>query len=121
MSDLLFVGHHPYLGGGDPDRLRDALEAVSELAPKLLVPSHGPVRTAESLKEMRQYVTALDGLAREMVEHGEAEQIIDTLAIPEPYGDWLFAAFFPGNMHFLYQRALQEQGSALLGGRRVAS
>jgi len=117
MSDLLFIGHHPYLGGGDPDRLRDALEAVSKLAPKLLVPGHGPVGTAESLKDMRQYVSTLDGLARKMVEHGEAEETIDTMAIPKPYGEWLFAAFFPGNMHFLYRRALQEQGAAPLAGQ----
>ena len=108
MSDLLFIGCHPYLGGGDPDRLRDALAAVSDLAPKLLVPGHGPVGTAESLKHMSQYVSTLDGLARQMVDHGEAEETIDAMAIPEPYDDWLFAAFFPGNMHFLYQRCLRE-------------
>jgi len=47
MSDLLFIGHHPYLGDGDPERLLHILEQVSDLAPKLLVPGHGPVGTAE--------------------------------------------------------------------------
>jgi glyoxylase-like metal-dependent hydrolase (beta-lactamase superfamily II) len=110
MSDLLFIGHQPYLGGGDPDTLRHILEEVSGLAPKLLVPGHGPVGTAESLKVMSQYVSTLDGLARKMVEDGKAEEIMDTLAIPSPYDDWLFASFFPGNMRFLYQRYLREQG-----------
>ena len=109
MSDLLFIGHQPYLGGGDPDRLHHILEEVSALAPKLLVPGHGPVGTAESLKVMSQYVSTLDGLARQMVEDGEAEETIDTLAVPQPYDDWLFASFFPGNMHFLYQRQLRRQ------------
>jgi len=104
MSDLLFIGHHPYLGGGDPERFCHALEAVSDLAPELLVPGHGPVGTADSLTLMRQYVHTLDGLARKMVEDGEAEEKIDAMSIPQPYDDWLFAAFFPGNMHFLYQR-----------------
>jgi len=113
MSDLLFIGHHPYLGGGDPERLLHILEAVSDLAPKLLVPGHGPVGTAESLKLMRQYVSALDGLARKMVEDGEAEETIDAMAIPEPFDDWLFASFFPGNMQFLYQRRLGEQGDVV--------
>ena len=112
MSDLLFAGHHPYLGGGDPDRLRDALEAVSELAPKLLVPGHGPVGTADSLGQMGQYVSTLDELALKMVERGDAEETIDTMAIPAPYGDWLFASFFPGNMHFLYQRHVRASGSS---------
>jgi glyoxylase-like metal-dependent hydrolase (beta-lactamase superfamily II) len=106
MSDLLFIGHQPYLGGGDPDRLRHILEEVSALAPRLLVPGHGPVGTAESLKVMSQYVSTLDSLARKMVENGEAEEPIDTMAVPQPYDDWLFAAFFPVNMHFLYQRWL---------------
>jgi cyclase len=109
MSDLLFIGHQPYLGGGDPDRLRHILEQVSDLAPRLLVPGHGPVGTAESLKVMSQYVSTLDALARTMVEEGEAEETIDTMAIPEPYDDWLFASFFPGNMHFLVQRQLSKQ------------
>ena len=109
MSDLLFIGHHPYLGGGDPGRLLHILDQVSELAPKLLVPGHGPVGTAESLEHMRQYVITLDGLARQMVQDGEAEETIDTMTIPEPYDDWLFASFFPGNMHFLFQRRLREQ------------
>jgi cyclase len=113
MSDLLFIGHHPYLGGGDPERLLHILEAVSDLAPKLLVLGHGPVGTAESLTLMGQYVHTLDRLARKMVEDGEAEETIDAMAIPEPYDDWLFASFFPGNMHFLYQRRLGEQGDVL--------
>ena len=104
MSDLLFIGHQPYLGGGDPGRLLYILDQISALAPKLLVPGHGPVGMAESLKEMKHYVSTLDGLARKMVEDGQAEEIIDTMAVPQPYDDWLFAAFFPVNMHFLYQR-----------------
>jgi cyclase len=113
MSDLLFIGHQPYLGGGDPDRLLHILEAVSDLAPRLLVPGHGPVGTAESLTAMGQYVRTLDGLARKMVEDGEAEETIDAMAVPQPYDDWLFASFFPGNMHFLYQRHLREQGTVV--------
>jgi cyclase len=110
MSDLLFIGHRPYLGGGDPDRLRHILVEVSDMAPRLLVPGHGPVGTADSLKVMSQYVSTLAGLAREMVEEGESEETIDRMPVPEPYADWLFASFFPGNMHFLYQRHLLERG-----------
>ena len=104
MSDLLFIGHMPYLGGGNPESLLHALEAVSELAPRLLLPGHGPVGTAESLSVLAQYVRTLDGLARQMVEDGELEETIDEMAVPEPYADWLLAAFFPVNMHSLYQR-----------------
>jgi len=109
MSDLLFVGCHPYLGDGDPDALLQALEAVSGLAPELLVPGHGPVGTAGSLEQMVQYVWTLDGLARKMVEEEEAEERIDVMAIPEPFDDWLVASFFSANMRFLHQRHLRRQ------------
>jgi cyclase len=107
MSDLLFIGHMPYLGGGNPESLLHALETVSALEPRMLLPGHGPVGTAESLSVLAKYVRTLDGLARKMVEDGVAEDTIDEMAIPEPYGDWLLAAFFPVNMHFLYQRWLE--------------
>lgn len=58
MRDSLFIGHQPYFGG-DSDRLRQILEEVSRLAPKLLVPGHGLVGTAESVRVMAK---ALDGL-----------------------------------------------------------
>jgi cyclase len=104
MSDLLFIGYHAELGGGDPDRLLQILEAVSDLAPRILVPGHGPVGTADSLTQMAQFVQTMVGLARKMVEDGQAEETIEAMAIPEPYDDWLFASFFPGNIQFLYQR-----------------
>jgi cyclase len=110
MSDLLFIGHQPYLGGGDPESLLRILFDVSALAPKLLVPGHGPVGSADSLTMMGQYVRTLDGLARKLVEEGEAEQTIDAMTMPEPFDDWLFASFFPGNMHFLHQQRLRERG-----------
>jgi cyclase len=109
MGDLLFIGHHPYLGGGDPERVLRILDAVSDLSPDVLVPGHGPVGTADSLSQMGQYVRTLDRLARRMVEDGEAEEAIEAMTIPEPYDQWLFASFFPGNMHFLYQRWVEEQ------------
>jgi glyoxylase-like metal-dependent hydrolase (beta-lactamase superfamily II) len=107
MSDLLFIGHHPWLGEGDPDRLLGILTAVGELDPQALVPGHGPVGTPDSLRQMRQYVCTLDELAREMADNGAAEAKIDIMRVPEPYDDWLFAAFFALTMRFLYQRRLR--------------
>jgi cyclase len=113
MSDLLFVECHPYLGDGDPDGLLRALDAVSSLSPRLLVPGHGPVGAADSLAAMGHYIRTLDALARQMVDQGQPEAAIDTLPIPAPYDDWLVASFFSANMHFLYQRHLREQGDVV--------
>lgn len=114
MSDLLFIGHHAYLGGGDPERLLHILGEVSALAPMQLVPGHGPVGTADSLNQMGHFVRTMDDLARNMIEHGEAEEAIESMPIPEPYDDWLFASFFPGNIQFLYQRRLGGEGEVLV-------
>jgi glyoxylase-like metal-dependent hydrolase (beta-lactamase superfamily II) len=113
MSDLLFIGHHAYLGGGDPESLLQILGAVSNLAPRVAVPGHGPVGTADSLTQMAHFVRTMDDLARKMVEDGESEDAIESMAIPEPYDDWLFGSFFPVNIQFLYQRRLREQGKGL--------
>jgi cyclase len=103
LSDLLFIGHQPYLGGGDPDRMDQILVEVSKLGPQVLVPGHGPVSGPDSLQTMQQYVRALDQLALKMLADGVAEEAIEQMAVPAPFRDWLFGAFFPGNMHFLYQ------------------
>lgn len=110
MGDLLFVEHHPYLEDGDPDELLRILEAVRGLNPKILVPGHGPVGALADLKPMIQYVSTQDELARKMVQDGEAEERINEMAIPEPFANWRFAAFFAPNMKFLYQRQLSRQG-----------
>jgi hypothetical protein len=104
MSDLLFIDHHPYVGAGDPYQWAEILNQVAELAPMHLLPGHGPVGTADSLVMMKRYIRALDGLARELVEEGRGEDAIDAVAIPEPWGSWLLAAFFPLNIRFMFQQ-----------------
>jgi glyoxylase-like metal-dependent hydrolase (beta-lactamase superfamily II) len=109
MGDLLFVGCHPWLGGCDPDSLPGILDAVSGLAPRVLVPGHGPVGTADSVAQMQEYVLTLDGLARAMIQRGEPEERIDGMAIPEPYNRWQITSFFAGNLRHLYRHRLREQ------------
>ena len=109
MGDLLFVGCHPYLGGGDPDEVVRTLELVSEFNPKALVPGHGAVGTPEDLRLLSQYIDVLNTLARKMVEDGEPEEKVTTLGIPEPFDKWEFRSFFTDSMRFFYQRQLRRQ------------
>jgi len=105
MGDLLFVGCHPYLGDGDPDALRRALDAVLALDPQAVVPGHGPVGTAENVAAMRGYVDTLDGLARQMIAAGEPEETVTAMAVPPPYDTWQLRMFFAANLRALYGRA----------------
>ena len=109
MGDLLFIDFHPYLGGGDPERLLQHLEAVSKFDPKHLVPGHGPVGTAESLAQMMEYTRTLDDLASKMIKDGKTENAIDTEEIPKSYSKWLYSSFFSANLHFLYKRQLRKK------------
>ena len=109
MGDLLFVGCHPYLGGGDPDEMTRILETVSGFNPKTLVPGHGPVGTPDDLRLLSQYIGVLDKLARKMVKDGETEAKVTAIAVPEPFGKWEYRSFFTDSMRFFYQRQLRKQ------------
>jgi glyoxylase-like metal-dependent hydrolase (beta-lactamase superfamily II) len=112
LSDLLFIGCHPWVGAGDPEKLSHILDRVSDLGPQILVPGHGPVGTPDDLELMQQYVSTLDELVHKRIQDGEPESEIDGMAIPAPFEDWLFAAFYPLNMRFLYQRRSAAQTDA---------
>jgi glyoxylase-like metal-dependent hydrolase (beta-lactamase superfamily II) len=114
MGDLLCIDYHPWLVGGDPERFCHALEVVSELSPKLLLPGHGSVGTADSLTTVRQYILTLDGIAQKIVEEGKGGDKIDNFDISEAYKGWLFASFFSENLRYLYQHQLGKHGMLLL-------
>lgn len=107
MGDLFFVGCHPYLSGGDPDKVVRTLEMVSELDPKALVPGHGPVGTPDDLRLMHQYIGELDRLAQKMVEDGEPKKKVTATTIPEPFDKWEYRSFFADSLKFFYQRQLR--------------
>lgn len=109
MGDLFFVGCHPYLGGGDPGQVIRMLETVSGLDPKALVPGHGPVGTPDDLRLLSQYISVLDKLACKMVEDGQPEKKVTTIAVPEPFDEWEFRSFFTDSVRFFYQRHLRRQ------------
>jgi cyclase len=109
VSDLLFVGCHPYLGGGDPDRLLSCLDEIERLEARTIVPGHGPVGTPDDLALMRRYVKTLDGLAQSLIEDGAPEEEVDRVPVPAPFQEWLPDQFFRVNLRFLYGHRSQGQ------------
>jgi cyclase len=110
MSDLLFIGYHPYLADGDPHEWLRSLSQIELLDVKTFVPGHGPVGTADDLALIRQYITELEALAAEVVEaEGSADQAAER-AIPLRFKMWRFARFFPTNMRFLHERISKARG-----------
>jgi len=105
MSDLLFVGFHPYLGDGDPLQLLKALKELSQLDATCFVPGHGPVGTIADLRMMIDYVDYCIETARTLTREDSAfEDRIAELKIPERYKHWQVPKFFQANIRYLCQR-----------------
>lgn len=106
MSDLLFVGCHPYLADGDPLQLLNALKEIQQLDASRFVPGHGQVGTRSDLVLMIEYVERCLQLAHELDQAGEtSKEQIAALEIPGPFQDWRFSKFFQLNIQFLCQRS----------------
>jgi len=102
MSDLLFVGFHPYLADGDPRKLLNALRELSQLGANCYVPGHGPLGTIDDLKLLIEYIEQCLETARRLVDTGDAsEDVIKELTIPETYRHWQVPQFYRTNISFL--------------------
>ena len=106
MSDLLFIGFHPYLSEGDPEIVRRCIAEIRALQPTILVPGHGPVGQIEDLDEMDEYISTLYVLVNEAIINGANEEEIDKIAMPGKYQHLVFPALFKANLKFLYKRQM---------------
>ncbi len=98
MSDLLFVGCHPYLVDGDPAALSVVLGQVMELEAERYVPGHGPLGEARDLRLMEDYLQACREAAAELAQRGGGAHGSPPPEIPAPFHDWSFPAFFETNV-----------------------
>lgn len=102
LSDLLFVGCHPYLCDGDPLSWVAYLRRIAQLGLHTFIPGHGPVGSQADLLRMIDYIETLQELVKQVVASGgEAEQAA-SLPIPKPFSTWQFPRFFAANMRFLW-------------------
>lgn len=94
LSDLLFVGCHPFLADGHPENWMAILERIKSLDAELLVPGHGPVGSKQDLDFVIDYIQMTADAAR----HITAEE---TPQLPPPFDTWLFDQFFQINLGFM--------------------
>ncbi len=104
LSDQLFVKNHPYLGDGNPAKLRENLEEAIVLNPRVAVPGHGAVGDVGAIREMIGYIDTLTLLVRAEIARGGDETTLRQIPIPEKYEDWQITSFFPVNLTFLYNK-----------------
>jgi cyclase len=112
MSDLLFVGFHPYLADGDPFMLLKALRELSLLNATCYVPGHGPVGSIEDVKLLIKYIEACIGIARGLIQAGQVSQdIIQRVQVPEIFAGFQLPQFYRSNITFLCKRLSSPQGN----------
>ncbi len=107
MSDLLFVGCHPYLADGDPERWVQVLKEVRRIDARQFVPGHGPVGTRGDLDRLIAYIEHCMEAARSIVRDGAdgADGTGGELpGVPDVYADWLLPGFYASNLRFLCSR-----------------
>jgi len=112
MSDLLFVGFHPYLADGDPFMLLKALSELSLLNATYYVPGHGPVGSIEDVKLLIKYIEACINIARGLVQTGQVSQdVIQRVQVPETFAGFQLPQFYRSNIDFLCKRLSLPQGN----------
>ncbi len=105
MSDLLFVGCHPYLADGDPLQLLNALQSLARLDAEVFVPGHGPPGTRADLDAMSAYVEHCLETAGALVQQsGDLDEVILRQSPPEPFRAWRYPRFYHSNLRFLCHR-----------------
>jgi glyoxylase-like metal-dependent hydrolase (beta-lactamase superfamily II) len=103
MADLLFTETHTYLPDGDPDEIRRTLSRIMQLPAEILVPGHGQLGNAGDVEKMIRYIDRLETLVEEGMRKGMTNDDLAHLPMPDEYRDWIFPAFFPSNVKFLYE------------------
>ncbi len=114
MSDLLFVGFHPYMGDGNPDGCIRVLRSIMDGSAGIpgtscFVPGHGPAARLADLQGLVDYIQASQELARHLVAAGKTSQAdIESTPIPEAYARWTMPRFFHANLRFLVEQYQNE-------------
>ena len=108
MSDLLYVGCHPYLADGNPHQWLKVLQEVRQIDAAYFVPGHGPVGTREHLDQQIAYIEHCLATAHMMVQEGMgSDDYIELLTMPDAYAQWQMPDFYFANLRFLCRRLVE--------------
>ena len=93
-ADVMFVGVAPIMWSGSVERWQAALDRITELHPRAVVPGHGPVCELDGVQAMRDYWAFVAPAVRERVAAGSTpEQAAhEVIASPDyerqPFAEW---------------------------------
>ncbi len=118
MADLLFVGLHPYVADGNPDRwlevLRSILDGTAGIQnAKRFVPGHGPVGAPADLERLADYIKESQKIARALASDGNGSKPdVASTPIPAAFANWKLPHFFYANLGFLVEQYRNNGGEA---------
>lgn len=102
-GDILFHGGHPIVWAGPVSNWVAACDRILALAPRVIVPGHGPLATPAALDDLKGYFALLTKEARVRFDAGvpplDAARDIDL----GPYAGWGEAERVAANVHALYR------------------
>lgn len=101
LSDLLFIGCHPYFANGDPLQLRRVLCEILAYDADRLVPGHGPVGSKADLTNIIEYIDRCIEAAGTIDDLPEQEITRERCPVPEPFEAWNFPEFYISNLKYL--------------------
>jgi glyoxylase-like metal-dependent hydrolase (beta-lactamase superfamily II) len=87
-GDLIQVQNHPAVRCGRPGEWDGVLQQVAQLAPRVVVPGHGPLGGPAAIEETRRYFAQLPAMTTEEL-------------LVEPFQSWAARDVWRQNLHYL--------------------
>ncbi len=92
-GDILFTKYHPFIAEGDMEGWLRALDSIMTLDVVTIIPGHGPVSGKKDIQDMKDYLIAFDGKAKELIAQSKDIEYISSeikKALPQrPEGEFL--------------------------------
>jgi len=104
-GDLAIRGFHPSVGNGWPTRWISILRRMERLGARTIVPGHGPPGSRSILSNTREYLGAVDRIARRAVRDKTPGRELTKTPVPPRFRRWRFSFFFPENLRRAFQLA----------------
>ncbi len=107
-GDLVFNEMHPYLPSGYMDEWNGWLDYFNTLNVDQLVPGHGNVGGPEQIFKMKEYISDVYVIIKNIKRDTSVDLDFTKIKIPEKYKDWWFEQFFVSNLKFMNTKIQQE-------------
>ncbi len=82
-GDIVWLDQHPFMTQANSKEWLEALQLIQRMAPKYIVPGHGPICSVKELDYLIEYLTFLRQRTRNLFDAGLTKQETASLLTPE--------------------------------------